>query len=355
MKIGILINSFNLGGAEKLMYDVSGVLYSRAIPFTLISMKRAETALELQIQKKLTDCGYETVSVNKPVGKGRLSSVISIKKIIQKYKIDILHTNGQSPDFYGRLAKLLLPKIKVVTTIHNTGGYSRKAETLLAPLTAVYTAVSKQAAEYAAKDLGIQKKIFIINNGIVFDRYSTNHKKNNDRYIILSVGRVVQQKGYLHVVDSMCRYLESNKNAFWYIIGNADQDKNYINNIKTRIPSHVSEKIKFCGTVTDPEEYYSKADVFLLPSVYEGFGIAFIEAMAAKLPVICNDVGVILDIKKAGGKVITLKYKSIAECIDEAIQFKQEWLDFNYEYCRKNYSIEAVTDKYTEIYKSCMR
>lgn len=355
MKIGILINSFNLGGAEKLMYDVAGVLYSRAIPFTLISMKKAETALELQIQKKLTDCGYETVSVNKPVGKGRLSSVISIKKIIQKYKIDILHTNGQSPDFYGRLTKLLLPKIKTVVTVHSTSGYNAKIEKMLSVLTTEYTAVSKQAEEYARNTLGIKKKVHVIDDGIDFKQYVKIQNNRKNKFVILSVGRVISAKGYLETADSVCEYLKINKSAEWYIVGDDTQDEKYVAAVKSRLRPEVSDRVKFFGSVVNTEEYYSKADVFLLPSAYEGFGIAFIEAMAAKLPVICNDVGVILDIKKAGGKVITLKYKSITECIDEAIQFKQEWLDFNYEYCRKNYSIEAVTDKYTEIYKSCMR
>ncbi len=354
MKIGILINSFNLGGAEKLMYDVADVMHRRGIPFTLISMKKAGTELEHQIFENLADKGYEIVSVDKPVGSGRFKALLSIRKIIKKYNIDVLHTNGQSPDFYGRLSKLLSPKTKVVVTIHNTGGYSRRIEQLLSPLTSAYTAVSKQAKEYGINELNIKKEISVINDGIDFERYEKHNKKNSEEYMILSVGRIMPQKAYLSVVESVCEYLKINKNAVWSIVGDTTQDEEYVSAVKSEIPAEVSDRVKFHGTVTNPEEYYKNAQVFLLPSSYEGFGIVFIEAMAAKLPVICNEVGVILDIKRDGGHIVELKDKSISECIDEVKSIKEEWIEHNYKLCKDKFSIEATVDEYMRIYKNSL-
>ena len=120
-----------------------------------------------------------------------------INDILKKYNIDILHTNGQSPDFYGRLANLFYRKAKVVVTIHNTDGYSKKTEVLLKELTDVYTAVSNDAELYCREKLGIKNAV-IINNGIDFERYRTESGANEN--IILSVGRVLPQKGFINIV-----------------------------------------------------------------------------------------------------------------------------------------------------------
>ena len=186
MKVGILINSFNLGGAEKLVYDVARILKKREISFTLISMKRAETKIELQIENKLINMGYEVASINKPAKKRRCASILAIMKLVRNRKIDILHTNGQSPDFYGRLAKLLLPNLKIIVTIHSTSGYSIGIEKYLSALTTKYTAVSKQAARYAQNDLRIKKDICVIDNGIDFSQYIKTKENTKNRFIILS-------------------------------------------------------------------------------------------------------------------------------------------------------------------------
>lgn len=353
MNICILINSFNLGGAEKLMYDVAQELHTKGENVVLVAMKKAETELEITIKNKLENTGLTVDSIDKPVNKGKIRSVIKIRSLLKKYKIDVLHTNGQSPDFYGRIASFSVSRVKNVVTIHSTSSYSRRIEKILQKTTDAYTAVSKQAIQYAEHTLGIQD-VKLIENGINFIRYE-NKKMAIPTQMILSVGRVTPEKGYQDIMQSMCDYLLMNDNAEWHILGEISQNKEFFSELKSMIDDRVKDRIVFEGAVTNPEDYYKAADLFLLPSRYEGFGIAYIEAMAAKLPVIANKVGVMIDIDDAGGTFVEVSGKSISECIQEAMSITDKQKEFNYKLCKDNYSLEVIAEQYREIYYSLKR
>ena len=351
MNICLLINSFNLGGAEKLIYDIAEQLHRNQEYVIVIAMKKPETALEKTISSQLAEKGIRTDSVNKPAGKKRVAAVLRIRHLIKKYGIDVLHTNGQSPDFYGRIAALFCRSVKTVVTIHATAGYSLKAEKLLGFATNAYTAVSEEAAHYSKNTLGI-KKIITINNGIDFDRYSNDTQRNGK--IILSVGRIVLEKGYVNIVTEMNEFLKKKTDFYWYIVGETSQDPDYFNRLNNLIDDKVKERIIFTGAVTAPEEYYKKASLFLLPSEYEGFGIAFIEAVAAKLPIVCNKVGVIYDIIDAGGTVSCLQKGKLEEALTFAQSISEAQLNYNFEYCKNHYSIQAIAKEYIKVYRSVL-
>ena len=347
-KVALLINSYNLGGAEKLMYDVAAQLTSDGAEVCLVSMKKPETKLEKEIFDDVRSRGIASYTIDKPCGGKKLKTIFDILSFIRTHKINVLHTNGQSPDFYGRLAAALCRNCKTVVTIHNTGGYSRKIEQFLDGITDTYTAVSEQAMEYAKNELGVKKDVAVICNGIDVKRYE-GHTTSDNRFTILSVGRIVPQKGYLEAADGVCRYLAKNSEARWVIVGETNQNPEYFEAVKDRIWDKVRDRVIFSGAVTNPEDYYKSADCFLLPSGFEGFGIAFIEAMAARLPIIGNNVGVVPDILKMGGTVTAMN--DLCKNIEEAKGVTKDQLDKNYEICCKNYSIKAISHKYFEVYK----
>lgn len=353
MRVGILINSFNLGGAEKLMHDVARSLKEKGISVFLISMKAPETDFEKMVYQDLMKREkFRVKYINKPVGKGKLKAILKIAKLIRKYKLDILHTNGQSPDFYGRLAKLLAPHIKTVVTIHSTSGHNRKIEHALGFLTDRYTAVSVQAREYAKNDLNIKKDIQVIINGVFQKKYENNDIKEKRGKNILSVGRVMPQKHYIEIIEDMSAYLRDNADAKWTIVGDITQDKGYFESVKALIPKEILPQIEFVGAVTNAEEYFKNADIFILPSKFEGFGLVFAEAMLSGLPVIARNVGIIPEIIEKGGKVIDLDKLPIAEAIQKAMEMTDDDILKNKEICIKNYSIDTTARQYLEVYKN---
>lgn len=111
--------------------------------------------------------------------------------------------------------------------------------------------------------------------------------------LILTVTRLnsfEKYKGYDTVIRLMPRLLQSHPNTLYYIIGKADAaEQAMVTAIIQQLG--LEEKVKLLGFVPDAilQAHYLLADVFIMPSKKEGFGIVFIEAMACGLPVIAGN------------------------------------------------------------------
>jgi len=103
--------------------------------------------------------------------------------------------------------------------------------------------------------------------------------------IFISVGRCVEAKGQWHLLKSFSLLLRSGVNARLIILGEGpllDELKNLA------IKLNIDKSVDFKGFVENPYQWYETADIFVMPSVWEGFGNAIVEAMSCSLPVICT-------------------------------------------------------------------
>ena len=103
--------------------------------------------------------------------------------------------------------------------------------------------------------------------------------------IIVSVGRLTKQKGYPHLINSFslvrkafpCRLL---------IIGEGEDREKLLRMAREKA---LERDVEFLGFQKNPFKYMARASLFVLPSLYEGFGNVIVEAMALGLPVISTD------------------------------------------------------------------
>jgi D-inositol-3-phosphate glycosyltransferase len=111
--------------------------------------------------------------------------------------------------------------------------------------------------------------------------------------IVLSVGRLEPLKGLDVLIGAMSR-LESLDDTRLVIVGGQPGHDRELERLKSIARTlGLSDKVTFTGTMdqTDLPAYYSAADVFVMPSHYESFGLAALEAMACGTPVIASRVG----------------------------------------------------------------
>lgn len=124
-------------------------------------------------------------------------------------------------------------------------------------------------------------------------------KNCNDKWKLLVVGRLVRQKGLEYLVEAVDELV--NKHGFnlkCYIVGTGCEE-NKLKNLT--IQKNLHERFKFLGHIPWGEELfdiYRGNDLFILPSLTEGFPKTIFEAMAFGLPVIATDVGGISGIIK---------------------------------------------------------
>jgi glycosyltransferase involved in cell wall biosynthesis len=141
-------------------------------------------------------------------------------------------------------------------------------------------------------------RISIVPNGITpedFKNLKTSahllHDLGNPERLVLFVGRLVSYKGPQYLVQAIADILQEYPSTKFVFVG---QDDGYgVELARLAASERVSDRCIFTGQVSDEKlkEFYATADVFVLPSSCEAFGIAALESVAAGTPVVLADLG----------------------------------------------------------------
>ena len=144
------------------------------------------------------------------------------------------------------------------------------------------------------------ERITVIPAGVDTGRFNAEDKVTSrkrlhipDKETILFVGRIEPIKGLDILIDALKTLSNSRDLQLIIVGGNLSGDKELIALRKQAEHLGISEMIDFRGSVEQSElkYYYSAADVFVLPSHYESFGLVALEAMACGTPVVASRVG----------------------------------------------------------------
>lgn len=159
--------------------------------------------------------------------------------------------------------------------------------------------------ENLAKDFGYNGEVFLISNGVddmffnsISEEVKGSLKKKlgipSDGKIILSVSRLVEKNGLFHLIEA-CARLEKDLHAYLVLIGEGPLREDLQRFAKSQ---GFEERVIFKGSMPHSElsAYYAISDVFARPSLSEGLGNVFLEAMAARVPIVATRTGGIIDI-----------------------------------------------------------
>lgn len=151
------------------------------------------------------------------------------------------------------------------------------------------------------------KKTKVVYNGIDLERFNIDKQQcreanciNGNEGTIIFIGRLNPIKGVKYLIIAMKLFLEKNENAKLLIIGGDDGEKNYLEDLAKKL--NISNSIIFAGKISNDliPNYLYYSDIFILPSLSEGFPNTILEAMASGLPIIASNVGGINEIVQDG-------------------------------------------------------
>jgi len=194
-------------------------------------------------------------------------------------------------------------------------------------------------------------KLVMIPNGVDAEAYAKVENSDLSSFrskfalpeekIVLFVGRLVYEKGVQVLVNAITKVLEK-VNAKFVIVGNGYMKEQLSSIIKGLGLSH---KVLFTGFVDDEtlRKLQKCADVSVVPSLFEPFGIVALEAMAAKSPVVVSDTGGLSEIVEhgvTGVKVYVNNPESLAWGITKVL------LDENYANLIRTNAYKKVQEKY---------
>jgi phosphatidylinositol alpha-1,6-mannosyltransferase len=180
-------------------------------------------------------------------------------------------------------------------------------------------------------------KIYVVNPGIKKDIPKINQKLRDDliekhnlanKFIILTLGRLVERKGVDKVIKSI-NLISKETNNFSYIVAGDGPYRKKIEQIKSKLNPDLREKVILLGKVEEDEKWalIDICDLFVMVSKnikgdYEGFGIVYLEANLLAKPVVAGNSGGEEDSvnKESGVKVDPFSEKEIADAIIKLIK-----------------------------------
>ncbi len=227
--------------------------------------------------------------------------------IIKHQKLDMLHVHYAIPHATSAyLAKQILGenncRIPVVTTLHGTDITIVGSDPSYTPVVTFsinksdgVTAVSNYLRDETYKRFDIVKDIEVIPNFIDLDRFQKSEKSHfkkalcpNGEKVLVHVSNFREVKRVSDTVEIFNKVLESGIRAHLLLVGDGpDRPK-----VETKCRElGICNKVRFLGKQEKIEDILSIADLFLIPSGSETFGLAALEAMSCSVPVISSNIG----------------------------------------------------------------
>jgi glycosyltransferase involved in cell wall biosynthesis len=246
-------------------------------------------------------------------------------RYLSKFKPDIIHSHSSDLGFFISITARLYG-IPVVNTCHGVSFYDdqysffkrfmEKFFLRYGNFKRIITVDKSSVKQF--KEHGINNVIYIP-NGV--DTKSITLEKplkiKNQTLILLFVGRLETQKGIKYLIEA-ADILKENINEFEiWLVGDGSKKDELEVTIRER---ELSSLFKFLGKLYEKEllKVYKTADIFILPSIWEGFPLTLLEAWAAELPVISTDVGGITSICTDGYNALIIPPKN-PKAISEAV------------------------------------
>ncbi len=140
-----------------------------------------------------------------------------------------------------------------------------------------------------------KEKIKVIENGCDFLKIANEsqrgltadeNRKFSNRKIVVTVGRLTVQKGQWHLIRAFNEVVRNIPDVLLMILGTGELEK-YLKKLVSLYG--LNDSVYFMGYVTNPYKYMIQSDVFVLPSLYEGFPNAMAEAICLGVPCIAAD------------------------------------------------------------------
>lgn len=292
MKILRLTTLLNFGGQEKqyLSFSEKPELLQHQYIFAAIGFGgNAEDTLRKR--------GFEVHILNRKFAIKNISNIWNVYKLIKKVNPDIVHTAAAEANFHGIIAAKLAGVKTIIGEeigIPNHSFVAQKIFRIIYILSHKVIGVSYSVKSHLVniKEIPESKGEVIYNPVSVPKQFP---KTSSYQFEIVYVGRLEVVKNVASLIKAFAN--SNNTKAHLTIVGDG-RERNNLEELSTTL--NLESKITFTGFSSEPSKYLSNADLFVLPSFSEGFGIAAAEAMFLKIPVLCSNVGGIPEFVKDG-------------------------------------------------------
>lgn len=308
MRIAQLIYTNGIAGAEKYLQQLLPPLKEYGIECHLIVV--CSTAAEKQLSDycgSMKKLGIPSILfVTSRIG--FINTARKISRYCKENDINILHAHLMNSDILAVAVKLFFnKKILLLSTkhgykesyfTHNTENIGKAPHNFYYFLTKFLIAridknitISKAIAELYHEMKLTRSKMPFIHHGIsvgkkaIYPEGESQFRKASPQLII--AGRLAKIKGHAYLFDAMPKIIAQFPAVHLLVMGEGAEHENLEKKAELL---GIQNNISFIGFKNDPYSYIENSDLIVLPSLYEPFGLVYIESFALKTPVVAFDV-----------------------------------------------------------------
>ena len=359
MRIMLVMHSVGVGGAERVVTSLANEFAARGHVVCIVALEVRRPSLPISESVQLLE-----LDARKSVA-GVMHVMTSLRKAIRVFKPDVVHGHMVHSNLVTRLLRCVVPIPRLISTAHNVneGGWPRMlAYRITNHLADVTTNVSSAAvAAFEEARAMKQGQMLVVHNGIdtrafQYSQSSRDQTRSSlgimaSTSLILAVGRLEPQKDYPNLLKSLSQlphHLE------WEaVIAGSGQLEAELLDLASDLG--LTDRVRFIGVRRDVRDLMCAADVFVLSSDYEGFGLVVGEAMACERLVVATDCGGVAEVVGGLGHLVPPRDpEALAAGLAQAIALPPDYARQVGQQARKRveslFSLDAAVEKWLSVY-----
>lgn len=349
-----IISSIKGGGAEIIVNELHKIYLEKNMQSYVIYFTGKD-----KTQKK----NHYLLNLNprNPIGILYLRKIL--KKIVNRTNKEvIIHVHLTWPFFFTTLALLGIKNVKLFFTEHDTTNKRRKIPFFYIIDRLFYSqylsiiCISKGVYNKLAEWVGVEikEKLKVVYNGSRLYSLSKRRLLQNRLPRLISIGRLISKKNFSITISAISEI--KNEIESYTIVGEGSERKKLEKLIKSL---NLEKKVKLIGWVENVEKYLQEADIQLIPSLYEGFGLVAAEGMSTGLPVVASNIEGLKEVlgKPNPSVVLVNKVNSIDEwkqgiikAIKNINMLGSEKISKLSKYQVKKFTFKKMAEDYLNIY-----
>ena len=305
-------------------------------------------------------------------------ALLKLYFLIRKGRYDIVHCHTSKGGFIGRLAARLAKVRVIIYSPHGDifEGYFGKIKTRFfiwlerfsARFTDKIITLTKSGIEpYIKAGIGQKSQFDYIYNGV--DIESLRKRKvdriqkrreigvENECSLIVTAGRLVPVKGQTYLISAIAQVITEIPNIRLVFLGDGELRGELSGQVKTL---GLEKHVLFLGMRSDVPEIISCGDLFVLPSVNEGFGVVLLEAMAMRCPIVATNVGGVPEVVLDGETGVLVPLKDPVQLARGIIQLLKDtslalkMAECGYQRLKDCFDIRETVSKTEHLYKELL-
>jgi glycosyltransferase involved in cell wall biosynthesis len=310
LRVCQLITELWPGGAERHVFELARRVDGERFDVQVAALRGGEVA------DWLREAGVKTTVLGM-LGKWDITRLRPLAGLLRRQRIDILHTHLFHADVAGRAAAAMASVPHLVHTVHTAERrfrpwhfafarfFSDRCERIIC--------VSDSVRRHHSRRSGLPRRCYqVIPNGVDVEAFAHDPVRRAelrgqwgigpDQPLAAFVGRLADEKGLETLLGAMSHLAARGKPMHLVLAGDGPRRRVVENFIAH---GEGGGHCRMLGFVRDVRGVLSAADMLIMPSRWEGFGLAAAEAMAASLPVIASRVPGLQDVVVDGQTALT--------------------------------------------------